>query len=211
MTATIRSFGNMAQIGNVGLYLPDTSILIDFGRDLTIRAKLEHTQRTGSAFVIGPPVLAELVRGMIAGGPDLFVENKEVIIWLHAQNCKTLELPRPFMAMILRSSAGKKSGVAPEHFQRLIEMVVSSTDFADFPNRAEKPGSVRGGIAQAHKIHEGILDRELSALVTMAEEGRDKDLPRLLSQTLGVPGCRPNPLILQKHFSAALEFLVLLR
>ncbi len=117
-------------------YLADTNILIDFGRDLTVRAELQNAKQNGSEFVIAPPVLIELVRGMIAGGPELFLENKEVFVWLHAQNCKILKLPRPFMAMVLRSSAGKHSGVVPEHYQQLIEMVVGSTEFDDFAGGA---------------------------------------------------------------------------
>lgn len=188
-------------------YLADTNILIDFGRDLTVRAKLQDAQQNGTQFVIAPPVLIELVRGLIAGGPELFVKNKEVLIWLYARGCKILNLPRPFMAMVLQSSVGKKSGVMPQHYQQLIEMVVSSTNFDDFLKRSEIPGSVWKGIVHAHRIHEFMLDRELGALVTVAGRGHDKDLPHLLSRTFGVPGCRPNPLILQEHFSAAIEFL----
>lgn len=188
-------------------YLPDTNVLIDFGRDLAVRAKLENAEQNGSEFLIAPPALIELVRGMIAAGCDTFDNDKEVFVWLHAQGCKVLDLPRPFMAKILRTSTRKRSGVVPEHYKQLIDMVVSSANFGDFLKRSEMAGSVWKEIAHADKIHEAELDKELSALVKIAKGGRGKDLASQLTQTFGAPGCRPNPLILQQRFSAAIEFL----
>jgi hypothetical protein len=166
-------------------YLPDTTVLIDFGRDLVVRAKIEDAKQNGSNFLIAPPALIELVRGMIAGGPDTFEKNKKVFVWLRAHGCNVLELPRPFMAKVLRTSTGRISGVVPEHYEQLIDMVVSSVDFYAFLKRSEAAGSVWQGIAHADKIHETMLDRELSALVEVAKGGHDKILPALLSRTFG--------------------------
>jgi hypothetical protein len=188
-------------------YLPDTNVLIDFDRDSAVRTKLENAQKSGSVFRIGPPALIELVRGMIAGGCNTFRDDKEVFIWLRAQGCPVLELPRPFMARILRTSPQNRSGVKPDHYLQLIEMIVVSADFGDFMRRSDTAGSVWRDIARADEIHRAELDKELGALETIAKRGRGQDLATKLSQTFGMPGCRPNPLILKRKFSAAIEFL----
>ena len=188
-------------------YLPDTNVLIDFGRDAAVRSKLENARQNGSAFHIGPPALTELVRGLIKGGCDAFQDNKEVFIWLQGQGCTVLELPRPFMAKILHTSTQKRSGVEPRHYLELIDMIVRSADFGDFLRRSETVGSVWSGIVRADEIHRAELDKELGALEGIAKRRRAPDLARRLSQTYGAPGCRPNPVILKQKFSAAIEFL----
>jgi hypothetical protein len=66
-------------------YLPDTNVLIDCGRDLAVRTRLESASRDGSKFVIAPSIVEELSRGVIVGGSVYFGENKEVFGWLQAQ------------------------------------------------------------------------------------------------------------------------------
>ncbi len=99
-------------------YLPDTNVLIDFGRDLAVRAKLENAQQDASEFVIAPPVLIELVRGVIARGRANFERERKVFAWLHAHHLTVLELPRPFMAQILQTSTRKRSGAVPRHYDQ---------------------------------------------------------------------------------------------
>ncbi len=47
-------------------YFPDTNVLIDFGRNPAAQAKLENTRQGGTKFLVAPPALIELVRGMVA-------------------------------------------------------------------------------------------------------------------------------------------------
>jgi hypothetical protein len=189
------------------IYLPDTNVLIDFGRDLLVREKIECAAKKGARFLIGPPTVIELVRGMIAHGHKTFEKDKQVFVWIRDQDYRILELPRPFMAKILKTSAGKTSGVVPEHYKQLISMIVGAANFPEFLEKSETPASVWNEIKHSHQIHEAILDREHRALVGLAKGRPDKFLPQRLSQTFGAPGCRPNPLVLKRHFSAAIEFL----
>jgi hypothetical protein len=188
-------------------YLPDTNVLVDFGRDLLVRRKIESAAENGADFLIAPPALIELVRGMIAHGHKTFEKDKEVFVWIHAQGHKILDLPRPFMAKILRTSAGKRSDVVPKHYEQLIDMIVRSSNFDEFLERSQTPASVWKEITHSHEIHETVLNREHVALAEHAKERRDKYLARHLSQTFGAPGCRPNPIIVERRFSAAIEFL----
>ncbi len=187
-------------------YLPDTNVLIDFGRDGAVSAKLENAQNNGSAFLIAPPALIELVRGMIAGGRNTFQNDKKVFVWLQAHGCQVLELPRPFMAKILHTST-RTSGVVPLHYQQLVEMVANSADFDEFLRRTQAAGSVWRDISQLYEIHERQLEKELIALESIAARGGNLDLAKGLSHMFGMPGCRPNHLVLQRRFSAAIEYL----
>ncbi len=187
-------------------YLPDTNVLIDFGRDLAVRAKLENAQQDASEFVIAPPVLIELVRGVIARGRANFERERKVFAWLHAHHFTVLELPRPFMAQILQTSTRKRSGAVPRHYDQLIDMIATSADFEEFLRRTTPAGSVWKEIANADRIHKAQLDKEFAAFEKLAR-ARANDFANLLARTFGVPGCRPNPLILERRFSAAIEFL----
>lgn len=188
-------------------YVPDTNVLIDFGLNEAVRTKLENARQNGSIFLIAPPALIELVRGVIAGGSDRFEDNKRVFVWIQTQRFTILELPRPFMAKILRTSSQRVSGVVPEHYRILIDMIVCSTDFGDFLKRSEAPSNVWRDISRLGEIHESELDREFRAFEKLAKRARSQDIASKLSQTFGAPGCRPNPLILEQRFSAAIEFL----
>jgi hypothetical protein len=188
-------------------YLPDTNILIEFGRDAGVRSKLENARQDGAVFRIGPPALIELVRGVITGGGDYFLNNREVFIWLHTQGFEILDLPRPFMAKILRTSTPKQSDVEPMHYEQLIRMIANSADLGDFLRTSEMAGSAWKGIVRTDDIHRAELDRELAALGHLAKRTRGQDLASMLSKSFGAPGCRPNPLVLKVRFSAAIEFL----
>ena len=189
----------------MAIYLPDTNVLIGFCHDQAIYAKLENARQSGIKFVIGPPVLIELVRGMISSSHDTFENDKRVFSWLEAQCPAILPLPRPFMAKILHTTT-RTGPVRPEHYSELIQMVVSSADHRDFLRKSDTAGSVWKDIANLDRTHEAQLEKELSALEGMAGN-RAENFVRGLSHTFGAPGCRPHPLILEKRFSAAIEFL----
>jgi hypothetical protein len=186
-------------------YIPDTNVLIGFGKDAAIRQKLERSLASGTSFAIAPPVIIELVRGMVANNGKTFANDKEVFPWIRGNRFPVMELTLPFAGKLLKSKPIRTSGVQPLHYGQLIGMVVESGSFSDFMARAEAPDSVWKMLGNLHSIHEGQLDKELGALVTLASNGGDT--AAAFSRMFGMPGCRPNPLIVRKLFSAAFEFL----
>jgi hypothetical protein len=187
-------------------YFPDTNILIDFGRVAAARDRLEHASRHGTAFLIAPPALIELVRGMVSGGRETFPNDKQVFVWLRVNHFPVLDLPRPFMAGILHSST-RISGVEPHHYAEQIETIADAANFEDFLQRSNAPGSAWRDIAWADEIHRAELDKEFLALDQLAKRRPGRDLAQKLSQLFGIPGCRPIPIIIERQFSAAIEFL----
>ena len=73
-------------------YLPDTNVLIDFGRDPAVKAKLENASADGVEFVIAPPTLTELSIGVVKGGAACFAGNRDVFRWLRDQADSILSL-----------------------------------------------------------------------------------------------------------------------
>jgi hypothetical protein len=189
-------------------YLLDTNVLIDFGRDPILRGRLEGAQRNGCVFVLGPPALIELVRGLVAGGRDHFHNNKNVFVWLRNSACAVLPLPRPFMAAILRApSLRRVVEVEPRHYIELIGLIARAADFNDFLQQSDAPDSAWGGIRDADAVHNVVLDREFAGLKKLAGQRVDRELARRLSRSFGAPGRHPNSLIVERRFSAAFEFL----
>lgn len=119
------------------MFIPDTNILIDFGKVPAVRTRLENAARNGIPFAIAPPTLTELTRGMIASGEKTFASDKSVFSWLSSGDFPILELPRPYMAKLLGAPATKSSGVEPKHYKELIELIANSADFAEFLKRSE--------------------------------------------------------------------------
>jgi hypothetical protein len=186
-------------------YFPDTNIFIDFGRNLAVRQRLEQAIGNGAHFVIAPPALIELTRGMVRTAQTHFQNDKRVFVWLRDNNFAILPLPFPFMANILRSRTPQRSTVLPDHYRQQIEMIADAADFDDFLNRSR--GTVWQDIYRADAIHEAELDREVGAIRPLVKRGRGQDYAEPLSRKFGVPGCRPRPEIVARKFSAALEFL----
>ena len=187
------------------LYFPDTNILIDYGREAAVREQLERAVRTGTNFTIAPPALIELTRGLIKSGATHFDSDKLVFTWMQDQNFEILPLPYPFMAKVLGSSVTARGRVEPHHYRELISMVSGAADFADFIKKTT--GTVWQDVNRADQIHSDELDKEIAALGSLAKKGLGQNYAKRLSQKFGIPGCRPNPLILARRFSAALEFL----
>ena len=50
----------------MAIFLPDTNILIGYGRTEKVQKKLENARQDVSIFILAPPVLTELVRGILA-------------------------------------------------------------------------------------------------------------------------------------------------
>lgn len=188
-------------------FLPDTNVWIDVGRDALLTAKFEEAQAAGHQFLTAPPALIELVRGMVRHGKETFAEDKKTYVWMKNHKCEVLELTRPFMAKALNTSLPATSGVVPEHYKQQIDMVVSSDSLDEFVERCKAADSVWKNIESLDRIHEEQIEKELRALEELARQGKNLDIPGRLSMMFGAPGCRPNPLIISRRFSAAIEYL----
>ena len=186
-------------------YLPDTNVLIDCGRDLAVRTRLESASRDGSKFVIAPSTLEELSRGVIAGGSVYFGENKAVFGWLQAQASNILDLPRPFMGRIL-GVPSKLGDVEIRHYVQLIDMIASSKTLDEFLKRKDKVGSAWSDLHQSVAIHDAMLDKEFDTLDRIAKLSNPFDLAAKFCETFGVPGSHPDPKLFRQRFSAAVEY-----
>jgi hypothetical protein len=188
-------------------FVPDTNVWKGVGRDVDLTTKFEHALTNGDKFLIAPPALIELVRGMVRGGNTYFQEDKKTYAWMQAKGCEVLELPRPFVAKVLNTSLPQKSGVLPEHYRQLIDMVVKSADIEEFVKQCNEPQSVWKQVESLDKIHETQVEQELKALETIARRTGSLDLAALLSRTFGTPGSRPDPAVIKEKFSAPIEYL----
>ncbi len=189
----------------MNVYLPDTNVLIDFGRDLSVRNTLESASRNGFKFVIAPPTLEELARGVMAGGSAHFDENKQVFSWLKTKTCTILDLPRPFMGRVL-GSPSKLGDVEIHHYLELIDMIKRSQTLDEFLKRKDEAGSAWSDIDRSLLIHDQVLDREFGALEKIAKLPGTFDIAAKFCETFGVAGAHPDPRSFRQHFSAALEY-----
>ena len=82
-------------------FLPDTNVVINYGRDPAAKAKIERASTVGFKFLIAPPVLTELTVGVVKGGALFFAANKLIFQWLKTHSTNMLDLPRPFMGRVL--------------------------------------------------------------------------------------------------------------
>ena len=65
--------------------------------------------------------------------------------------------PSTLQARNLGTQTQKQSGVEPQHYRLLIEMIVGSADWDDFSKRSETPKNVWRDIARADEIHLRVL------------------------------------------------------
>lgn len=189
------------------IFIPDTNVWKHIGKDEILTPQFEKSLAAGNKFLVGPPVLIELVRGLVRGGEERFSEDQKMFAWVRNNKCEILDLTRPFMARVLRSSTPANSGVFPEHYAKLIEMIVSSGTFAEFIDRSNTEGSVWKDIESLDQIHESQIEKELRALEDLARHHKDLNIPTRLATTFGAPGCRPVPIVISRTFSAAIEYL----
>jgi hypothetical protein len=188
-------------------FIPDTNVWKHIGKDEVFTPRFERSLASGSQFLVAPPVLIELVRGLVRGGEERFSDDQKMFAWMKNNKCEILDLTRPFMARVLRTSIPANSGVFPAHYAQLIEMIVSSGTFSEFVQRSNAAGSVWKDIDSLDQIHEGQIEKELRALEELAKRHRDLNVPARLANTFGAPGCRPVPIVIRRTFSAAIEYL----
>jgi hypothetical protein len=186
-------------------FMPDTNIWIGVGRDEAVTASFEKAIAKGDSFVVAPPALIELVRGLVSSN-EHFMEDQKTYAWIESNHCEVLELPRIFMAKILRTTTAD-SGVRPDHYIQLMDMVVGAQDFDHFVTQCNGDGSVWKSIENLDEIHETEIETELRSMEELARRRRPINLAKSLAMTFGAPGCRPIPLRVSSYFSAAIEYL----
>jgi hypothetical protein len=187
-------------------YLPDTNVVINYGKDAAVKAKIDRASVAGSKFVIAPPVLTELTVGVVKGGPTYFAQNKIIFEWLKSQSANILDLPRPFMGKVL-GFPSKRSDVDVGHHIQRIELVTEASDFADFLKRKDAAGSLWPDIETSAKVHEQQLDKEFVALQRISKSKPGSyDLAAEFAKTFDVNGKYPDPNTFRSHFSAAMEY-----
>ncbi|HZP64386.1 MAG TPA: hypothetical protein VFB28_13305 [Terriglobales bacterium] len=187
-------------------YLPDTNVVINYGKDLAAKARIDRACAAGSKFVIAPPVLTELTVGVVKGGATYFAQNKIIFEWLRSQSANILDLPRPFMGKVL-GFPSKKSDVDVGHHIQRIELVTQASDFANFLKRKDAAGSLWPDIEKSAEVHEQQLDKEFAALQRIAKlKPGSYDLAAQFAKTFKVNGKSPDPNTFRSHFSAAMEY-----
>ena len=85
-------------------FLPDTNVWKYIGKDEVLTPKFERALAAGAKFLIGPPALIELVRGLVRSGNERFSEDQKMFSWMKHKECEILDLTRPFMAKVLRTT-----------------------------------------------------------------------------------------------------------
>ena len=187
-------------------YLPDTNVIINYGRDPATKTKIDKVSASGSRFVIAPPTLTELTVGVVKGGATRFAQNKVMFEWLKGQSLNIFDLPRPFMGKIL-GFPSKKSDVDVGHHVQRIEFVTEASDFADFLRRKDATGSLWSDIETSAHVHEQQLDKEFAALQKLAKRPLGSyDLAAEFAKTFAIDGKYPDPKEFRSRFSAAMEY-----
>jgi hypothetical protein len=184
-------------------YIPDSNIWIDLSQGkISCNDLLGKTQ---VKVVVAPLMIVELVRGTIRGGEQHFQQNRAMFGCMI--NCDILELPKVFIFGLLWRVYGGVSNVRPSHYKILLQMLVNSNSLADFLKKAEAPGSIWKKMSDLDSIHETVLDKELASLNTLAKKASVKTLHVHMAQLYKMGKMAPDPDLIERKFSAALEFL----
>lgn len=187
-------------------YLPDTNVLIDFGRDPIVQTKLEYAEQSGSRFVIAPSMMTELMVGVVKGGAIHFEQNKRIFTWLQTHSDAILDLPRPFIGKTLGFQS-KRSQVETRHQVQRVEMVAKSQTFEEFLKRKDDADNVWSDIDNAAQIHDAQVDKEFAALEKLAQLPQGTfDVAAEFCKTFAAGGVCPDPQLFRQHFSAAVEY-----
>jgi hypothetical protein len=191
-------------MGSGKTYLPDTNVLVDFGREQAVKARLEKAEKGGAKFVIAPPTMNELTVGVVRGGAKYFECNKRIFSWLKGKTI--LDMPRPFMGKVV-GVPSKFGNVEEHHHVERIDLVSNSASYDDFLKRKDQAGSSWTDIDKSYEIHNAVLDKEFDALKKIAAKPAGAiDLAAKFAETFGPHGQHPDPAVFRQHFSAAVEY-----
>jgi hypothetical protein len=188
-------------------YLPDTNVLINFGKNPAVQTKLENAEQSGAKFVIGPTTITELTPGAVTGGATHFEQNKKIFTWLLAHSDAILDSPMVFVGKIL-GFPSKKSQVETHHRVQLMGMVANSQTFDEFLRRKDDAGNVWSDIGNAAQIQRAMVDEEITAQEKAARlpQGTFDPAAEFCKLFAGGGVC-PDPGLFRQHFSAAVEYV----
>lgn len=184
-------------------YILDSNIWIDVAQ-----GKLACADLTGNPtkkIVLAPFMITELVRGIVKGGEAYFLQNRSMIACM--AHFEILELPKVFIFRVLWNVLGGISKVRPHHYRTLLGLLVGSNTLTDFLRKTEEPRSVWKKMAELNSIHEGVLEKELRSLGTLADRASVRTLHVHMAHTNQLGGLSPDPDEFEAKFSAAVEFL----
>jgi hypothetical protein len=185
-------------------YVLDTNIWIEVSRGRIGCADL--TGKAGINIVLAPPVIIELVRGLVKSGGEQFARSRALFRCMAETELPILQLPGVFVSMVLWGAPNSSSGVRPGHYKDLMNLIIHANSFSDFLAETEKPASVWKKMNQLDSIHENILEKELKSLEKLAGASV-KAIPTNLARLYQHGGLLPDPEFFEQKFSAAIEFL----
>jgi hypothetical protein len=184
-------------------YVLDTNIWIDISRGTL---SLADTSKMGINIALAPPVIIELVRGVVKSGGENFARSRALFERIAQLKPEIMQLPGVFVSMALWNVPNGASGVRPEDHNELMNLIIHAKRFSDFLAETEKPGSVWGRMGDIDSIHEDVLETELKSLEKLARASL-KALPVNLAKLYRCGGLLPDPEYFEQKFSAAIEFL----
>ncbi len=187
-------------------YIFDTNIWANVSRKRLSCDDLRG--KAGVQIALAPLAIVELVRGVVRGGEFRFAANRAMVECMARDQPEILELPKIFVHKLIWNLSSSISGVRPEHYTLLMDLIVQSSSLAKFLAKAEAPGSVWKKMTDLYSIHESVLDKELGSLKKLAEQASLKSIPVHITRFYQLGGLRPDPEFLVFKFSAAVEFLV---
>jgi hypothetical protein len=185
-------------------YIPDTNIWVDL-----TQGKISCQDLSGKAnakVVVAPFMIVELMRATVRSGERYFVNDRAMFRCM--VNFEILELTKVFIFKRIWNLPGAGiSGVRPDTYKVLLETICGATSFQDFTSKTEAPGSLWKRIPEWDSIHEGVLDKELTALKKIAAEASMNSLHRHMARLYMLGGLVPDPDDFEQKFSAAIEYL----
>ncbi len=185
-------------------YIADSNIWVDVTQGKISCSDLRG--KPGVNVVVAPFMIVELMRSTVRGGEKYFSGDKAMFQCMSKFDIQQLTKPFIFKVLWNVSDAGT-SGVYPETYRILLRLMTGSNSFRDFISKTEAPGSVWTRVSEWDLIHEGVLDKELKALGTIARGASVTTLHMHMARLYKLGGLLPDPGAFDLSFSAALEYL----
>jgi hypothetical protein len=185
-------------------YILDTNIWVDVGQGLLSCSKLK---KPGVEIALAPLMIIELVWGVVKGGESRFSANRALFDCMARVGSSVMELPRVAIFNKLWNIREAVSGVRPEHYMTLMNILIGSNSHKEFLAKAEAPGNPWVKLSNLDSIHKAVLDKELTALKPLAEKASVRTLHMHMVRAYQLGGLLPDPDLFVQTFSAAVEFL----
>ena len=102
-------------------YVLDTNIWIDISRGTL---SLADTSKMGINIALAPPVIIELVRGVVKSGGEKFARSRALFERMAQLKPEIMQLPGVFVSMVLWNVPNGASGVRPEDYNELMNLII---------------------------------------------------------------------------------------